>query len=643
MLAASAGEAPPPEVPAPAMDEPVDETHTVADEPEPLIEEIVVTATRRKMLLSDTPDVVQVIGGRQIRETNSSSTGRAFEYVTGTSIETGTGSGFSKRSIVGLNGLPANYTLVLVDGVRLLSDHIHTGQNLEMIPPGSIDHIEIIRGAASAQYGTDAIGGVVNVITRRGGDKPVTSFGASAGHYLTYEGNVSVSEPLSDRVRMSLFLNHEQSAGVPILLPAHRVDQMGFERLNFLARVDVDVTDETKFFAWGNFVDNTMEWQDALAKSYLEMETMGGSHQVNPTLNVFAQASRVVWDAEVGDERNELVQPETHLTWDAGGPHTVTGGIDYRHHRFMRSGLDRTREQDTYGGFVQDEWRAADELTLMLALRYDEVEDIGSCFSPKLSALYSPDVPLRLRASISRGFHAPTPQELYEEAYGHGGTALRYGNPDLDAEYSMTYTLGAEFFPAGPVELALYGYYSRIDDMIVPIYEGPDPMNPGQNIWRRTNIAEATVYGGEVVARYTFTPELRLETGFSAAANENEDTGRQLPYDPGWSFFAKAVAGGDINHDWKWSGFVGLRAVYDRSAWSWKPAPTALPTDPDGLTTELSDYTKIEAGVSATYSDTLTLFVNVDNIRGEDYEHLDDVFTKIDGETVVKGGFSLKW
>ena len=64
-----------------------------------------------------------------------------------------------------------NYTLVMINGVPLLTDHMHTGQNIEMIPPESIERIEIMRGAASAQYGADAIGGIVNIITHKKTDK----------------------------------------------------------------------------------------------------------------------------------------------------------------------------------------------------------------------------------------------------------------------------------------------------------------------------------------------------------------------------------------------------------------------------------------------------------------------------------------
>ena len=604
--------------------------------------EIVVTATRREMLLSDVTDVLQVITRKEIEELNPSSTGELLEYVTGASIETGTGSGLPERHVVGLNGLPASYTLVLVDGVRLLSEHIHTGRNLELIPPHIIERIEIIRGAASAQYGADAIGGVVNIVTRKCGDEPETSLAGAVGFYETYEAEAAWMRPVTENIRLSMFLGREQSDGVPLEEPAHRVDNMGFKRLNLLSRVDVDLAESTNLFGWVNWVDNRVDWRGDEAGSYMATGVFGVSHAFLPSLSLSTKVSYTRWEAETNEEENELVQPESYITWHITDAHTLTGGMDYKHHEFTRNAVEPS-DQYTVGTFVQHEWRLMDGLTLMAALRYDDVEGVDAVLSPKTSVLYSPDLPLRLRGSVSRGFHAPTPQELYEEGYGHGGRAYRFGNPDLEPEYSMTYSLGIELFPGDPFEVMLYGHYSDLDDMIVPVYEGPWDEDPSIDVWKRENIEHAKVFGGEVKARYTFSRDLRLEAGYSYADSEDEDSGRRLPYHPGSSAFFKGTAGKHLASHWRLSGFVGLRATFDRSAWNWKPPAGASVDDPSGLTTELEDYEKLDAGVSLVYKETYRIYLNVYNILGQDIESLDDLYTVLDGEPVVKGGFRCTW
>jgi len=606
------------------------------------LDPVVVTATRREMLMSDVPDVLQVVTREEIEALRPSSLGEVMEYLPGVNIETGTGSGLPKRSVVSLNGLPPNYTLVLVDGVRLLSEHIHTGQNIEMVPPGSIERIEVVRGAASAQYGADAIGGVVNIITRKCGDKPETTVGTSAGSYHTYEGDVTLLRPASDAVRVSLSLHREQSDGVPLLAPAHRLNNMGYERHSGIARIDVDLDESTSLFGWINAVDNTVDWRDADADSELVMTALGGTRKLSPEVDLFSQFSYSKWQAETSGEENKWVQPETHLTWRIDEANTLTGGLEYRYNEFARTGVDDVPDQDAVGAFVQHEWHPREDLTLMGALRLDDVEDVDTAVSPKVSALYSPEeVPVRLRGSIARGFHAPTLQELYEEAYGHGGAALRFGNPDLDPEYSMTYAMGAEVFPTEDFQVMVYLQYSDIDDMIVPVYEGAWAEDPTKDVWRRTNIEHAWVFSGEFSARYIFSPNLTLESGYTYTNNEDEDTGHQLPYDPGDSIFAKALTDWELDRDWKLSGFIGLRAVFDRSAWSWKPPAGAPAGDPSGLTTDLDDYEKLDTGITLTYRKDLSFFVNVYNILGQDFENLDDSYTILDGEPTFKVG--LKW
>lgn len=604
---------------------------------------VVVTATRRSMLFSDVPDVLRVVTRRDLEETNPSSVGEVLEYLPGVSVETGTGSGLPKRSVIGLGGLPPQYTVVLVNGVRLLSEHIHTGQNIEMIAPQSIERIEVIRGAASAQYGADAIGGVVNIITRQCGKEPKTSVGVAGGSYNTYEADVSIFQPASDRVRVAMFARREESDGVVLQMPLHRLDNMGYERHIGMVRADADLTEDTRVYGWVNGVDNTADWQGADADSYLLMMALGGSHRITPELELNVKFSYSDWEAEVSTEKNQLFQADSHAIWQINDQHVLTGGLELRYNEFKRSAAMDIPDQDAYGVFLQHEWKLLDDLTVMAAIRLDDVERVDDvAVSPKISVLYSPEsLPLRLRGSISRGFHAPTLQELYEEGYGHGGAALRFGNRDLDPEYSMTYSMGAEYMPFERLQLVAYAQYSDIDDMIIPVYEGAWSVNPTKDVWRRDNIEHAWVFSGEITARYAVNRNLRLETGYTFTDNEDEENGHQLPFDPGEAIFAKAFGEVALNSEWKLSGFVGLRSVFERSAWSWKP-PAGAPTgDPSGMTTDLRDNEKLDAGIDLAFRKSFSIYVNVYNILEQDLENLDDSFTKTEGEMTFKLG--VRW
>ncbi len=282
---------------------------------------VVVTASRREMPLGEVSDVLLVIPRGAIEEIRPSAVGELLGYVPGTSVETGTGSGLPKRSVVSLNGLPASYTLVLVDGQRLLGEHIHTGQNLELVPPECIERIEIIRGAASAQYGADAIGGVVNIITRKCGKAPRTFVGASAGSYHTYGGDVAVLKPFEDWARATIFLSREQSDGVPIEAPASRVGNMGYERNFGTARLHADMGPSTEAFGWVHAADNTADWRGAVADSAMLMTGLGLTHKFSPEVDFNLRLPCSKWEAEVNGEEPVGRAGDVHDVQEPRRPH----------------------------------------------------------------------------------------------------------------------------------------------------------------------------------------------------------------------------------------------------------------------------------------------------------------------------------
>lgn len=606
------------------------------------IPEIVVTASRRELLLLDKADIVQIIDRNQIEKINPSTTGELLEHITGTARSTGTGSGLPDRSVISVNGLPPKYTLVLLDGVPLITDHIHTGQNIDLIPASNIERIEVMRGAASAQYGTDAIGGIVNVITRKRTDRKEGTLAVSVGDYNTYEGNLSILLPVGKTASMSSFVDWEKSDGLPLKAPVHRIDNTGYDRLTLFNRVDASLSDTTDAFLWLNYVNNNMDWRGDTANSILVTPVVGFTHEVTPSLNVAEQVSYSDWDAEVNSERNRLLKPEANVAWQLGETHTLMSGGEYRWNEFSRRAIE-TSEQQAYALFLQDEWIASDYFTMMSAVRYDDVEGVEGAVSPKFSMMYVPMSRMRIRASVGRGFHAPTLQELYEEGYGHGGSAYRFGNPDLDPEYSTTYTAGLEGQPTESVKVMLYGYYSDLDDMIVPVYEGPWDEDPAIDVWRRQNIKNAEVYGIEASAKVSMGKHVSFDAGYTYTENQDKDTGRQLPYSPGSTVYGNMTVTAPVFGKCDIDVFLGVLAGFDREAWNWKPASDVEADNPDGLTTKLKDYTKLDAGVTLHIADMYDIFVKVENILGEDIENLDDVYTVLDGEPFVRVGVKYRF
>ncbi len=601
----------------------------------------VVTATRHPTMLEKTPEIVRVVSSEEIEALNVSFTGDILEYITGVNVETGTGSGLPKRSIVSMDGFPANYTLVLVDGVKLLTEHIHTGQNVEMVPPENIERIEVLKGAASAQYGNDAMGGIVNIITKDCYGDPKTSFSSAYGSYGTFSTDMLLQTPINERIKASTFAKWEKSNGQPILEPAHRLGNMGYKKFSLMNSVNFDLPGNSKLDASVHYVSNSMEFRGDNVYGRSVMPSFKFKTQLTSDLELTSNLNYSHWESEQSGEKNQQLHPELFLSWDRLKNNRLAFGGDFKYMNFVRSAV-LEEDQQAFGGFIQDEF-TLNKFSLFAALRYDKVEDIKGVVSPKLALLYSPLNFLRVRGSVGRGFHAPTVQELYEEGYGHGGTAYRFGNPDLEPEYSMTSTFSTEFTLQDRFQVYLYGYYSTIDNMITPIYEGPWEEDSTKDKWVRTNIHEAKIYGYEVTARWHFLNAFTLEGGYTFTDNENTSTGNQLPYYPGKSYFTKFIIDRDILKNLNTNAFVSLRAAMDRSAWNWKPASDAEYDNADGLITELEDYELLSAGVKVTLMGRYDVFFNVNNLLGQDIEKLDDAYTVIDGEPVFEGGFGLSF
>ena len=374
--------------------------------------EIVVTATRRETLLRDTPDIVKIISKKDIEEIHPSKTGDAIELSTGTAVSTGTGSGLPNRSVISINGLPPNYTLVLLDGVPLLTEHIHTGQNLELIPPQNIERIEIMRGASSAQYGSDAIGGIVNIISRKSNDKPEASIHASAASYNTYDAGFSLMLPTSEASDLSFIINQKQSDGIPLTLPKHRINDTGYDQLNLMTSFDSYLSDATKLLISINMFDYSMDWRGGKTDSYFVTPSIAINHDFSEDFSWYNRVSYSKWQADLNTEENIFLRPESHFTWKTSTDNTVIGGIDLKREEFERNKVGE-HARNAYGIFLQDELIRKDVFSVMTALRADKVEDIDMAFSPKISAMLAATETTRVRLSVGRGFLAPSLMELY--------------------------------------------------------------------------------------------------------------------------------------------------------------------------------------------------------------------------------------
>lgn len=614
------------------------------------LDKVVVTASRRQTRMEDTPDITYVISDEDIRNMGAKSISDILEYVPGVSLEAGTGGGQPFKKTVTIDGMPVEYNLVMVDGARVVSSHIHTGSNVNVVPPENIERIEIVKGAASAQYGSDAMAGVINIITKRGTTQPKLHAAASAGSENTYRSSLSVTGPIDEKIRHSVFTSWEQTDGMPITMPKTRVGAYGYKRLDIQDRVDVDFDEGTSGYASVRYMNSRAPFGDEMVDSWHFTPSIGVSTQLTSDLQLNLGSYYTRWNSEKNNERNEIATPEVMLGYKGLDKHHFIIGGEYIYRRFHRKRVEK-RGQHLIGGFIQDEFTPLEQLTLLAALRFDDVSDdtidIKPVFSPKASLLYRPVSQLDFRLSVGRAFRAPTVQALFETLYGHANDQhFRAGNPDLKPEYSTNITGGIEWRPLKRLSFTGSGYYNMITDMITPVDHGlQSPTTYFDSaqvdfitdslvyIYRRENIHEAIVAGGEIKVDWQVMKGYNIGAGFGLVHNENKGTGQTLPYSPGKSAFVKLTGAQPLRQDFLLNGYVGLKAKMDRQIWKYKHK------GPQVLT--LDDYQKLDAGLGLKFFDRYEIFLAGENLLGQELHSYEDKELRTEGVPLYSGGVRI--
>jgi len=457
--------------------------------------------------------------------------------------------GDSERSLsASLRGLRTTHTLVLIDGRRVaagLRDNI----NLDDLPTSMIDRIEIVRGPISALYGSDAIGGVINIITKEPPEDVVAEldirYGQSKygeaqnpfvkGYMAERQGPFGYSLSASvdrknqyDRYKSSAWTDGDRKrfrTGSGIfsvdLSPDQRA-QGGFD-LSFVERKGI------RPFSWGDAERRSITqmksyFADYKGKLWTNSKLVFKAYQyrfeteidlfpviLGPTVNPFTQSE------DMYNLVQDLNQIDGHLSQSFFSMHTVTLGAEYRSENRKDNRTNRDVKNSAF--FLQDVFQVFDPLLLVFGARYDSHSEFGTELSPKVSLTYMVRDNFRLKSSYGEGIRAPSIFELYIESPTKESFILP--NLSLIPEKSESYEFGIEgdyrrF--SGVIRF----FRNDLKDMINTVQTGVDTLyaqKEGGGIDRKkkpwirpvlqyTNIAEAMTQGFEINA------SLRLPKGF---------------------------------------------------------------------------------------------------------------------------------
>ncbi|MBX6423112.1 TonB-dependent siderophore receptor [Thermosulfurimonas sp. F29] len=514
--------------------------------------EIVITATKTPHPLEEVPVETYIITQKDIESSSSQTVSDLLRYVPGIFVRDEDAPGISAwRALIRGLGFNEGYGLILLDGERVRGEGMgDSGIGLNQIPPQMIERIEIVEGPASVLYGSDALAGVVNIITKEIPERTIYGF---EGGYGSYDTNLQY-----------LYWGTREDPWGLLLQVAREESEMGaygvknnrnedYERQSFMAKWTYKLGE-------GLLAGLKMSvQQDERHTDYRTQDTFvvrkAWKYRISPYLKftlsndseLFVRAYYYDWKFTAhsrgtdpypyalyrGDMYYRVV--ESRYTKPVGELHLLTVGAEYRNEE-----LDYTfshRKMDIYSIYLQDElelfWKKP--FNLVLGSRLDHHSVYGTEICPKVSLLFKVTPDLRLRASIGRGFKAPTiRQAFYTEPYPHGHY-FYVSNPDLDAETSWGCSLGLEKIWRARLRLGLSLFRNDVKHMIIRYYTYRDINGDGMAEKIRTfkNARKAYTQGAEVYVRASFFEDfLRLNLAYTYTDTEDKDTGKELPFVP---------------------------------------------------------------------------------------------------------------
>ncbi|WP_022940410.1 TonB-dependent receptor plug domain-containing protein [Psychromonas hadalis] len=542
-------------------------------------ETLVITGTKTERRLVDSPVRIEVVTAQELKNSHARDLAEALQNVPGVVLKPIHGKSGQE---VWLQGFDADRVLVLIDG-KPVSASTGASVDLSQIAVADVAHIEIVKGSVSALYGSSAMGGVINVITKRAkigtsykvtldsgthgeqnvGDSPFNN--SHANFFISHNSGRWFGQLMADlrykqgtdldnstwafegdagtKSNLSAQLGYRFATGAELMIaPSYYhedinknfssyvpgIGEVKKEKLEEAKRKSISISFDTPLFEKGelsawymfeNFTDSTD--QDILSTGYIDQSRLGES-QFNK--------GEVQFDHPLGDNQlltfgivglqNSLSQTQAKRTADE----VVI--VDEMQGEKTRSSVEFYAQNDIFIG---------DELELLPGIRYQNDSDFGSHIAPKINLMYSPnwlDQQMKFRVGIGSGYRVPT---LKERHYIFDHSALGYmviGNPDLTPETSTSLQVGAEYNYNDNFHADINFFYNDIKNLISTELDEQDSNATGLSIYKYSNIGKARTQGIDITSGYAFTESLSSNISYTYLDAINLEIDKQLTQRP---------------------------------------------------------------------------------------------------------------
>jgi len=618
-----------------------------ANSSEKRLKSVVITASGFEQDIAEAPASISVITREDITERYYSDVTDVLRDIPGVTV-TGGGSGDGGTDI-SMRGLPASYTLTLVDGKRQSSRESRpngsAGFEQDWLPPmGAVERIEVVRGPMSTLYGSDAIGGVVNVITRKvpetwNGNVTIdTVYQENRDSGDIRQTNLYVGGPLvknlvglqiygrtyereedqflngyeekdlaslTGRLAITPNKNHE------ILIEAGATDQRRRAQMGVSAPTegcrggctDSDSEHDRQHYS----LSHQGRWSIGTSNAYIQRDSIKNLGRNIEIINTVGEASLV----------------------SSLGSHILTVGANYENQELndytSNQISERTRiENSQFAVFVEDEWFLSEPVSITLGARMDDDDNYGNHFSPRIYGNWAINSQWRLKGGVSTGFRSPSLREITPDwgQTSRGGNV--YGNPDLEPETSINQELSLTFTPREQVTATLTLFNNDFKDKITriqcPVEICPGGSNQfGSNPTYRINVDEAVTRGVEGSLDAMLTKTLKWTSSYTYTDSEQK-SGEYA------GFPLTQLPEHQVSSSLNWRASERLRSWLRLTYRGKESQPTQGPSQSSLIA---PSYTVLDTGLTYKLSDALSFKVAIYNlgdeeITEEEYGYVDD-------------------
>lgn len=465
------------------------------------IETIVVTANKLEQSIDQTLASVQVIDRAQIEQLNVRDVLSVLETQAGIQVNRNGGQGQNASLFV--RGLESRYSLILIDGVRVGSATLGY-KSLSTLPLNSVERIEVVKGSRAAQYGSDALAGVINIITRQSQGHSI-ALTTGSNSYASLEGT---SRFTTEYVDIALNAGYERTEGFDVLendaTNFADPDKDGYDNLN----LGLNLTHNNELLGRLGFIaqystgevefDNYYDYQEStLDKAEYE------NYHVNANwfkqLGDFSHKVDVAFSQDQDDTfgtkptsrfATERVQLDYLSTYQLSEQIDFNGGLNWHQDKIDTTSSYDEKSRNAYAAFVGAYYDDGNFLA-NVAVRHDDYDEVGAEQTYNIAGGIYLHQDAVLRVSQSSGFKAPTFNDLY-----YPGS----GNPELEAETSINRELGLRIdFDSLSVDVAAFR-----NELTNKIAWAPAPTADNPYRWSPFNIAEARYEGVELTTNFAF-------------------------------------------------------------------------------------------------------------------------------------------